>query len=436
MSLVGAGHAPPKYDAEPHNMLKQLISENAYLSDEQVRNFVAECAATLPVDGKRVLFVVPDNTRSMPMPLVFRALVAALRGRAREINFLIALGTHPPMGDAAIEKHFGLTRTERTVDYADIGIFNHAWQDPAALAEIGTMTRDEVAEISGGLLQEEARVTINRRVLEHDLVCVVGPVFPHEVVGFSGGNKYFFPGVSGEEILNLFHWLGALITNYKINGAKHTPVRAVVNRAAAMIPVEKYCFCFTVVRKDTRAIFFGSPETAWEAAADLSAQTHIIHKDKPYASVLAMAPEMYDEIWVAGKCMYKLEPVIADGGELIIYGPHIKEVSITHGALIKRIGYHVRDYFTKQSDKFRDVPGGILAHSTHVRGMGTFEDGVERPRVQVTLATSIPEEECHAINLGYRDYRDIDPAAWENCEEDGRLLVRNAGEILYRLRDE
>lgn len=417
-------------------MLRSIVNEDGFLTDDDVRRFVTEAAHALPADGKRVLFIVPDNTRSMPMPLVFRALVAALAGRAKATDFLIALGTHPPMSDEAIEKHFGLTPRERTHTYAKVGIFNHAWQDPDALTCIGTLSSADVAEISEGQLHEAVEVTLNKRVLEYDLVCIVGPVFPHEVVGFSGGNKYFFPGVSGAPILNMFHWLGALITNYKINGTKHTPVREVVNRAAAMIPVQKFCFCFTVVGKQTRAVFFGSPEEAWDAAADLSAQTHVVCKDRPFQSVLAMAPPMYDEIWVAGKCMYKLEPVVADGGELIIYGPHIHEVSITHGPLIKRIGYHVRDYFTKQMDQFRDIPGGILAHSTHVRGMGTFDDGVERPRVQVTLATSIPEEECRAINLGYRDYRDIDPTAWENHEHEGKLLVRNAGEILYRLRDE
>jgi len=142
---------------------------------------------------------------------------------------------------------------------------------------------------------------------------------------------------------------------------------------------------------------------------------------------------MYDELWVAGKCMYKLEPVVADGGELIIFGKHIREVSITHGELIARIGYHVRDYFVKQPDKFRDIPGGILAHSTHVRGMGSFENGIEKPRVQVTLATSIPEAECLAINLGYRDPDSINPEDWRDQEDQGKLLVPNAGEVLYRL---
>ncbi|MCC6490007.1 MAG: hypothetical protein IT364_21135, partial [Candidatus Hydrogenedentes bacterium] len=223
--------------------------------------------------------------------------------------------------------------------------------------------------------------------------------------------------------------------NPMINGAKYTPVRKVVDTAASFIHVEKRCFCLNVMGKDCKAIYYGTPEEAWSAAADLSATTHIRYMDRPFKSVLAMAPEMYDEIWVAGKCMYKLEPVVADGGELIIYGPHIHEISVTHGKLIKRIGYHTRDYFLAQMDKFRDIPGGILAHSTHVRGIGVYEDGVEKCRVQVTLATSIPEEECRAINLGYRDPASIDPEQWRNREDEGLLLVERAGEVLYRLKE-
>jgi nickel-dependent lactate racemase len=189
-----------------------------------------------------------------------------------------------------------------------------------------------------------------------------------------------------------------------------------------------------VLAKDCYGIFYGSPEEAWSAAADLSAQTHILYADHPYESVLAMAPAMYDDIWVAGKCMYKLEPVVADGGELIIYAPHVREVSVVHGDLIKRIGYHTRDYFLAQLERFTDIPGGILAHSTHVRGIGTYEDGVEKCRVQVTLATGIPEDECLAINLGYRDPASIDVEEWRDREDEGRLLVERAGEVLYRLK--
>ncbi len=414
-------------------MIQKLISQGGCLGETDLEEFVSRVWENESIDGKRVLFIIPDQTRSMPMPQMFRALHKAVHDRVTKMDVLIALGTHPPMTEAMIEHLLGISAEERHGRYGDIGIYNHEWQNPDALTCIGTISEDDIAAISGGLMRQSVCVTVNRRVLHYDLVCIVGPVFPHEVVGFSGGNKYFFPGVSGAEILNLFHWLGALITNCAINGTKYTPVRAVVDRAASLIPVEKRCFCLNVTGKNCGAVFYGTPEEAWSEAADLSAQTHIRYKDFPFKSVLAMAPPMYDEIWVAGKCMYKLEPVVADGGELIIYGKHIREVSVTHGKLIAQVGYHVRDYFLKQMDKFAHIPGGILAHSTHVRGMGTFENGIEVPRVQVTLATAIPEAACRAINLGYRDPDSIHPEDWRDREAEGVLLVPNAGEVLYRL---
>jgi len=416
-------------------MVLQRVREDGFLSEQDLFEVVHEAWKKEAVDGKRLLFVIPDYTRSMPMPAMFRALFDALDARVAKMDYLIALGTHPPMTDAQIHTLLGITPEERSRRYRKVGIFNHEWQNPEMLAEIGVLSDDEVAEISNGLMRESVPVTINRRVFDYDLVCIVGPVFPHEVVGFSGGNKYFYPGIAGPDILNFFHWLGALITNYEINGSKHTPVRAVVDKAAAMIAVQKRCFCLTVIGKDTKAVFFGTPEQAWDKAADLSAQTHIIYKPKPFKSILAVIPAMYDEIWTAGKGMYKLEPVVADGGELIIYAPHVNEISITHGAYIKQVGYHVRDYFASRMDQFKDIPRGILAHCTHVRGAGTFQNGVEKPRVQVTLATAIPEPECRAVNLGYRDPASIDPDAWKDREDEGYLLVPRAGEILYRLEE-
>jgi lactate racemase len=189
-------------------------------------------------------------------------------------------------------------------------------------------------------------------------------------------------------------------------------------------------------QKELAGLFVGTPEEAWSAAADLSNEVHILRKPHPFKTVLSRAPLMYDEMWVGGKCMYKLEPVVADGGELIIYAPHIHEVSVVHGALIERIGYHIRDYFLSQWDKFKDEPWGILAHSTHVRGGGTMENGVEKPRIQVTLATGISREVCEKINLGYRDPDSIRIEDYENREDEGILYVAKAGEMLYRLEEE
>lgn len=404
------------------------------LSEAEVRQWFA---TQVPLDdfrGKRVLLIIPDATRTAPLPLLFDALFHRLRPVVAQFDVLVALGTHPPMSESQICKLLGITEDERQKLFFQTGLFNHEWDREDRLLNLGTLTKDETSELSGGLLSLEVPVKINSRIKDYDTLLVLGPVFPHEVVGFSGGNKYFFPGIAGAEILNFFHWLGALITNHEIIGVKDTPVRRVVDRAASLIPVERRAITFAVAADASlHGLCYGTPEVAWNGAADLSSQIHIKRYPKPFKQVLSCAPPMYDELWVAGKCMYKLEPVVADGGELIIYAPHMHEVSIVHGRLIKEIGYHVRDYFTKQWDKFKDYPWGVLAHSTHVRGGGTFENGVERPRVQVTLASAISPEECAKINLGYRDPATIDVESFADREDEGILLVRKAGEYLYRL---
>jgi nickel-dependent lactate racemase len=149
-------------------------------------------------------------------------------------------------------------------------------------------------------------------------------------------------------------------------------------------------------------------------------------------------PELYDDIWTAAKGMYKMEPAIADGGEVIIYAPHIDEISYTHGRILDAIGYHCRDYFLKQWDLFRHHPWGVIAHSTHLCGLGTYdpETGHEERRIKVTLATGVPKERCEQLNLGYIDPALIDPQEWAGREEEGILLVPRAGEMLYRLESE
>jgi len=411
---------------------------DAALSDEEVLRIVAAAADAISPDGTKVLVVLPDHTRTCPLPQICRALHAAIAPRAAKLDFLIALGTHPPLSEEAIDKLLGIEPGRRGDVLPGSEVFNHEWDNPDALARIGRLERGRLAEIMGPDIQQFARdidVTINRRVLDYDRVLIAGPVFPHEVVGFSGGAKYFFPGVCGQELLNFFHWLGALITCPKVIGAKWTPVRSVLHLALDMLDVRSFALCMVVKGGDLAGLYFGPVVEAWSAAADLSDQVHVTYVDRPFASVLSRAPEMYDELWVGAKCMYKMEPVVADGGELIIYAPHLTEISVTHGRIIRQIGYHCLPYFLGQWDRFKDYPWGVLAHSTHVRGIGSYEAGAERPRIRVILATGIPEDVCRQVNLGYRDPAGIDVADWAGREAEGRLYVPKAGEMLYKLAD-
>jgi nickel-dependent lactate racemase len=410
--------------------------EPSLLSEAEVRLWFSREIPLADFRGKRVLVIVPDATRTAPLPLLFDALWSRLAGVAARVQVLIALGTHPPMSEAQIARLLGLD--ERSPQrHGPLEIFNHDWNCDAALCTLGQLSATDTAEISEGRLALDVPVRINARIHDCDVALVLGPVFPHEVAGFSGGNKYFFPGISGPELLNFFHWLGALITNVEIIGVADTPVRRVIDRAAAQIPVERRCVAFVVSPEaGLHGLFYGTPESAWRQAVEISSRVHVRRVPRPFHTVLSCAPPMYDELWVAGKCMYKLEPVVADGGELIIFAPHLNEISRTHGKLIEQVGYHVRDYFTAQWNRFRDVPWGVLAHSTHVRGTGTYEHGVERPRVKVTLATGLSRETCERIGLGYRDPASIRVEDFADREDQGILLVRKAGEQLYRLADD
>jgi nickel-dependent lactate racemase len=406
--------------------------DSGFLSTDEVREVACEGLAQLPLDGKRVLVLIPDGTRTMPMPLLFDVLDEAVGPRAAALDFLVALGTHAPMSDAQLSKLVG-----RAVAGGRAGerrIFNHRWDDPASFATLGTIPAHEIEQLTGGRLSRDVTVVLNKLPLEYDHVLVCGPVFPHEVVGFSGGTKYLFPGIAGPEIIHFTHWLGALITNYEVIGTRTTPVRAVIDRAARLLPRPVSLLAPVVLHEGVAGIYCGPVSEAWSEAAELSSRRHVVWLDRPVARALSIMPAMYDDLWVAGKGMYKMEPAIADGGEVVIYAPHVHEVSHTHGALIEAIGYHCRDYFLKQWERFKHVPGGILAHSTHVKGQGSFDPATssETPRIRVTLATGIPRELCDKINLGYLAPASVDAEAW--ARDPGTLVVPRAGEMLYRVK--
>jgi nickel-dependent lactate racemase len=163
----------------------------------------------------------------------------------------------------------------------------------------------------------------------------------------------------------------------------------------------------------------------------VSAQTHVRYLDAPVRRVLSLIPEKYEDIWTAAKGFYKLEPVVADGGEVILYAPHITQIAEMHPE-INAIGYHCRDYFVKQWDRFKDLHWGVLAHSTHLRGAGTYDpEQGERSRVRVTLATGIPEEVVRAANLDHLDPAEVDLDAF--AADGETFVVPQAGEILFRL---
>ena len=408
----------------------------ASLAYEQVRSIIEAGTPEHLFSGRNVLVLTPDATRTCPLPMMIRAVREVIGSRCASLDFMVALGTHPVMPEERILDLYGITPSRRMKEFAKSRFLNHRWDVPESFHRMGLLAEDKVEFISGGRFREAVLIDINKTIYDYDLILVLGPVFPHEVVGFSGGAKYLFPGISGGEFLHFFHWLGAVITCKEIIGIKNTPVRGLIHEALEQIPVPVHCLALVAGGEGSLCgLWSGDAVSAWSSAADLSSQVHIVTKKQPFRVVLGRAPGMYDEIWTAGKVMYKLEQVVADGGALIIFAPHIREVSRVWGGYIQEIGYHVRDYFLGQMERFRDVPRGVLAHSTHVRGLGTYRDGVETPRIEVVLATGIPKETCEKINLGYMDPDEVKIADYMDKEQEGILFVDHAGEMLFRLEE-
>jgi len=393
------------------------------------------------LDGKfhnqRVLILIPDHTRSLPLPFLFRSLVSILND-AKQLDFMVALGTHPSLSQTSINKLVGISNQERITMFRHIGLLNHEWSIPSALTSLGIIEQDEIKQIAGAnwhsSLPNEVNIRINKAVLEYDHIIILGPTFPHEVVGFSGGAKYLFPGISGADMINATHWLGALAGVVGTIGIKDTPVRTMIHAAASRLKTPVTLIALTVEGHELSGLFIGDHLSAWSEAADLSAQRHIRWVDQPFQRVLSCAPPMYDELWTGAKAMYKLEAAVALGGEVVIYAPHLDVVSHVHGKYIYEIGYHILPYFLNDWERFKNIPLGVLAHSTHLRGSGVMESGIEKPNVRVTLASKISAEDCARLNLGYLDPATINVDEWKNKEDEGILYVPKAGEILYRMK--
>ena len=414
---------------------KAITPAGQILTDYEIRNTLSVLERQFT--NLRVLVLIPDHTRSLPLSFLFRSLVDILRD-AKQLDFMVALGTHPPLSDESINRLVGISAEVRATTFKHIGLRNHEWNTPSALTSLGVMESDEIKHIAGShwhsSLPDEVNIRINKAALDYDHILILGPTFPHEVVGFSGGAKYLFPGISGADMINATHWLGALAGVVGTIGLKDTPVRTMIQAAAARLKTPVTLIALVVEDHELSGLFIGDPLSAWSEAADLSAQRHIRFCEKQFQRVLSWAPPMYDELWTGAKAMYKIEPAVAVGGEVVIYAPHLDVVSHVHGNYIYEIGYHILPYFLNDWEHFKHIPLGVLAHSTHLRGSGVMENGIEKPNVRVTLASKISAEDCARLNLGYLDPSKINVDEWKDKEDKGVLYVPKAGEILFRVK--
>lgn len=407
------------------------------LSREELRSIVEDSLALIE-PGSRVLAIVPDKTRDDSTDVLFPFAADVLRSRRVEkFDALVAQGTHGPM--TASEKRVKLGLGDG-IEIPGMGnVFDHHWSDANELVEIGELTAEEVDQLTGGLFSRSIPLKINKLLADrtYDHVLIFGATVPHEVAGFAGGAKYFFPGVAGPELTHATHWLGALAGIENIIGRIETPTRALIEASADRVDANVTCFTSVVSREaDGRlrnyALFGGGFRKSLRAAAAVSREVHIKYTGRKYARVVAMLDEHYDELWVGGKASYKLGPVIEDGGELIIYAPQLRCLSETHGEMIERYGYGVIERMQELVAESGELEENlcVAAHLAHVAFAGRRdEQGSIVPRFSITLASQIDEDTCRRVNLDFLDHREFTLETYK--ADPDTLIVENAGRDLY-----
>jgi nickel-dependent lactate racemase len=386
--------------------------------------------------GERVLAIIPDRTRDDNTDLLFPMAAQFLaRRNVAQFDALVAQGTHGPMTEAQKLAKIGAGSAE----VPGLGrIFDHRWDNSDELVTLGQLSSSQVNQLTGGLINEAVDVRLNALLAPglYDTVLIFGATMPHEVAGFAGGAKYFFPGVAGPELTHMTHWLGALATIEQVIGRVETPTRRMIEAAAAFVPAEVISFTSVNTRDvdglKTHALFAGDMNAALRSAALVSAQVHIKYTGRKYRCVVALLDDHYDELWVGGKASYKLGGIIEEGGELIIYAPHLNSISATHGKLIEKYGYApletVRE-MVEYSDELR-ANLCVAAHLAHVSyGSSLDKQGQVKPRYRITLASALAEEVCRRVKLGFLDYRTFRRDDFEN--DPNTLVVENAGRDLY-----
>jgi nickel-dependent lactate racemase len=407
------------------------------LSPRELRAIVEEALLTVGPDT-RVLAIISDKTRDDNTDVLFPFAAEILAARnIAQFDALVAQGTHMPMTEEEKRAKIGLGEGSALPRLGQI--YDHQWNCPEELVSLGELSAARVTELTGGLITEAVPVNLNRLLAPgvYDTVLVFGATVPHEVAGFAGGAKYFFPGVAGPDLTHATHWLGALASIENVIGRIETPTRHMIEAATELVPAEIISLNSVVTRDDdnrlrTHALFAGDVREAFRRAAEVSRQVHIKYTGRKYKRVVALLDEHYDELWVGGKASYKLGGIIAEGGELIIYAPHLHAISETHGLLIEKYGYapldRVREMVALSTELQANL--AVAAHLAHVSYAGQRdENGRVIPRFRITLAAALDAATCARVNLGFMDHRTFRREDYDS--DPDTLVVERAGRDLY-----
>jgi len=416
------------------------------LTDVQLEEMVREALKDFH-QIRKVLLIHPDYSRvdftDRLVPILYRELK---KKNLIQIDSLNAGGTHRKMTDQEIRNKLGIREGIVFTNH-----YNHQFDNPEQLVQVGEIDSSFVSEQTSQQLKQSIPVVVNRLILEdYDLIIALSGTSPHESAGYAGGLKVFFPGISGPQVIDLLHWAAVLVGIPEIIGTIDNPARRVINEGSSYIfkaikaPVISLNMLLQEVESNKvlpKGLYIGMNydgfQEAYQAAAMASSKIHIIYIDQPLEQAVQVMNLCYDEFWTAGKGSYKLQSpgVMAKGGEIIIYAPHIHRFHSQQDMekSIRELGYHCKDYVLEYLKKFPDTSRNVAAHVINVRGSGIYnlDNGEEKCDFQVTLATGIPEEVCKDVGLSYRDPVTIEK---KNFRQKSQLWIEHGGKYLYKLK--
>ena len=325
---------------------------------------------------KRVLALPPDFTRANSYAGPITEMVYDYFGDALT-DVMPALGTHSPMTGEQIRAMFGHVPADR--------IRVHDWRND--VVTVGEVPASYVHEVSEGRLDYSWPAQVNKLLLDpsFDLILSIGQVVPHEVIGMANYTKNIFVGVGGSEGINKSHYIGATYGMERIMGRAKSPVRDVMEYARThFIPQLPIVYVLTVRAKDeesgemvTRGLFIGDDFECFQKAADLSLETNFIMVDREIRKCLVyLDPEEFKSTWLGNKSVYRTRMALADGAELVVIAPALKEFGEdrTIDALIRKYGYKGTPHTLEATRLNRDLQDnlGASAHLIHGSSEGRF----------------------------------------------------------------
>ena len=375
---------------------------------------------------KRVLAIPPDFTRFHSFAGQLTQLAYAYYGD-KMVDVLPALGTHTGMTDVQIDKMFtGIPKELFSV---------HDWRND--VVTIGEVPASFIKEVSENRVDYSWPAQVNKLLVEggHDLILSLGQVVPHEVIGMANYNKNIFVGTGGAEGINKSHFIGAAYGMERIMGRAVNPVRQVLNYAsdhfAKDMPI---LYIQTVVGKDkngslvVRGLYIGDDMECFEKAAELSLIVNFEMLDKPLKKVVVyLDPSEFKSTWLGNKSIYRTRMALADGGELIVLAPGLKEFGEDReiDRLIRKYGYLTTPEILELTRLNEDLQGNLsaTAHLIH---------GSSENRFSITYCPgNLTQAEIESVNYNYADLDEMMKRYNPEKLKDGFNRMPDGEEIFY-----